>query len=404
MLGRVAEGIAVEGMESLTPALVDGMELLVDVLPEGTHVVVCDPERVRSRAHDLVATSQEFLEASWASAAAGSAVPVDLEPVLGTASYRTLADVREHAIRAAVPWWSLSPFAVDVEARESNGDGNGAAVLAPDAHDVTAYRGDPKAPLADVQAWLHDGWRVAVVTEGAGLARRVVEVLGEADLAARLAPDLSAAPDPAVATVTTGGLGRGFVAPGVRLAVVTESDLTGGSAAGSTRDMRRMPARRRNVVDPLQLSPGDLVVHEQHGVGRFVEMIQRTIQGATREYVVIEYAPSKRGQPGDRLFVPSDSLDQVTKYVGGEQPSLNKLGGSDWAKTKGRARKAVKADRGRADPLYSRGWRPPGTRSRPDTPWQRSSRTRSPTSRRRTSWSRSKRSRPTWRSRSRWTG
>src|SRR5689334_14686855 len=62
MLGRVAEGIAVEGMESLTPALVDGMELLVDVLPAGTHVVVCDPERVRSRAHDLVATSAEFLE------------------------------------------------------------------------------------------------------------------------------------------------------------------------------------------------------------------------------------------------------------------------------------------------------------------------------------------------------
>jgi transcription-repair coupling factor (superfamily II helicase) len=376
MLGRVAEGMAVEGMESLTPALVDGMELLVDVLPEGTHVVVCDPERVRSRAHDLVATSQEFLEASWASAAAGRAVPVDLEPLLGTASYRTLADVREHASRAGVPWWSLSPFAVDVEARAAGGPGedgslDGSMVLAPDVHDVTAYRGDPKAPLADVQAWLHDGWRVAVVTEGAGLARRVVEVLGEADLAARLAPDLSAPPDPAVATVTTGGLGRGFVAPGVRLAVVTESDLTGGSAAGSTRDMRRMPARRRNVVDPLQLSTGDLVVHEQHGVGRFVEMIQRTVQGATREYVVIEYAPSKRGQPGDRLFVPSDSLDQVTKYVGGEQPSLNKLGGSDWAKTKGRARKAVKQIAGELIRLYSARMATSGHAFAPDTPWQR---------------------------------
>jgi transcription-repair coupling factor (superfamily II helicase) len=267
-----------------------------------------------------------------------------------------------------------------VEAREAGGPGadgsldgslDRSMVLAPDAHDVTAYRGDPKAPLADVQGWLHDGWRVAVVTEGAGLARRVVEVLGEADLAARLVPDLSTAPDPAVATVTTGGLGRGFVAPGVRLAVVTESDLTGGSAAGSTRDMRRMPARRRNVVDPLQLSPGDLVVHEQHGVGRFVEMIQRTVQGATREYVVIEYAPSKRGQPGDRLFVPSDSLDQVTKYVGGEQPSLNKLGGSDWAKTKGRARKAVKQIAGELIRLYSARMATSGHAFAPDTPWQR---------------------------------
>src|SRR5438045_8461069 len=102
-----------------------------------------------------------------------------------------------------------------------------------------------------------------------------------------------------------------------------------------------MAARRPNAIDPLQVGPGDLVVHEQHGVGRYVEMVQRTIGGATREYLVIEYAPSKRGQPGDRLFVPSDSLDQVTRYVGGEAPQLNRMGGADWARTTGRARKAV---------------------------------------------------------------
>ena len=96
-----------------------------------------------------------------------------------------------------------------------------------------------------------------------------------------------------------------------------------------------MPSRRRNAVDPLQLRPGDYVVHEQHGVGRYVEMVQRTVQGATREYLVIEYAPAKRGQPGDRLFVPTDQLDQVTRYVGGEAPTLHRLGGADWAKAQG---------------------------------------------------------------------
>ncbi len=87
-----------------------------------------------------------------------------------------------------------------------------------------------------------------------------------------------------------------------------------------------MPSRRRNQVDPLQLRPGDFVVHEQHGVGRFVEMMQRTVAGATREYLVIEYAPSKRGHPGDRLYVPTDQLDQVTRYVGGEQPTAQQDG------------------------------------------------------------------------------
>jgi transcription-repair coupling factor (superfamily II helicase) len=135
--------------------------------------------------------------------------------------------------------------------------------------------------------------------------------------------------------------------------------------------MRRLPSRRRNVVDPLQLRTGDFVVHEQHGVGRYVEMMQRTVGGATREYLVIEYAPSRRGQPGDRLFVPSDSLDQVTRYVGGEAPALNKMGGSDWARTKGRARKAVRQIAGELIRLYSARMASVGYTFGPDTPWQR---------------------------------
>jgi transcription-repair coupling factor (superfamily II helicase) len=132
-----------------------------------------------------------------------------------------------------------------------------------------------------------------------------------------------------------------------------------------------MPSRRRNVVDPLQLTSGDLVVHEQHGVGRYVEMVQRTVQGATREYLVIEYAPSRRGQPGDRLFVPTDQLDQVTRYVGGEAPSLHRLGGADWQKAKGRARKAVKEIAAELIRLYAARTSAPGFAFGPDTPWQR---------------------------------
>ena len=105
---RLAAGIAVEGMESLAPALVDEMELLVDLMPDDTHVLVLDPERARSRAHDLVATSEEFLAASWAAAAGGGKAPVDL----GAASYRSLADVRHHSLERGLAWWSVSPFGI----------------------------------------------------------------------------------------------------------------------------------------------------------------------------------------------------------------------------------------------------------------------------------------------------
>ena len=102
--------------------------------------------------------------------------------------------------------------------------------------------------------------------------------------------------------------------------------------------MRKMPSRRRKGVDPLSLHPGDYIVHDQHGIGRFIELVSRTVGRGdgqvTRDYLVLEYAPSKRGQPGDRLFIPTDSLDQISKYTGSDQPALTKMGGADWEKTK----------------------------------------------------------------------
>jgi len=374
MLLKVAEGIAVEGMESLSPALLQdsgGMESLLDVLPPESIVVLSDPERVRTRAHDLVATSAEFLEASWANAAAGNVVPVDLQAVLGTASYWSLAQVREHAQSHGRPWWTLTSFASDEELGEFVDDDEPGERINLATADIEPFRGDTEAVVKQLRDWAAAQWRVVVTTDGHGLARRVHEVLGEHEVPSTLEPlgdDIA----PGVVHVTTGSLGHGFVDTDLRLSVVTESDLTGQPGqSGSTKDMRRMPSRRRNQVDPLQLRPGDYVVHEQHGVGRFVEMMQRTVGGATREYLVIEYAASKRGQPGDRLYVPTDQLDQVTKYVGGEAPSLNKMGGSDWHKTKARAKRYVRQIAADLIRLYSARMATRGHAFAPDTPWQR---------------------------------
>jgi transcription-repair coupling factor (superfamily II helicase) len=362
LLEKLAQGIAVEGMESLAPALVDGMETLLDLLPQGSVLVACDPERVRTRAHDLTATSQEFLDAGWANAASGNSVPIDLASVLGTASFRTLAELRQQARELGVRWLDLTPFAGDDE-----GD-----VLDLGLEVAPTFRGNTDEAVAELRRLVADDWSVLVATEGPGLAKRITEVLGEHDAPSRLVID-DAVPVPGVITVTTGAVGPGFLAPGQRLAVITETDLTGsaGGSGTSTKDMRRMPSRRRNQVDPLQLRPGDFVVHEQHGVGRFVEMMQRTVAGATREYLVLEYAPGKRGHPGDRLYVPTDQLDQVTRYVGGEQPTLNKMGGSDWHQTKSRAKRYVKQIAAELIRLYSARMATTGHAFSPDTPWQR---------------------------------
>ncbi|WP_249423919.1 transcription-repair coupling factor [Nocardioides coralli] len=360
---KIAAGIAVEGMESLAPVLVDEMELLVDLLPVDTHVLVLDPERVRARAHDLVATSEEFLGASWAAAAGGGQAPIDL----GAASYRELGEVREHVLGREQAWWSVSPFGLGDEGVEVDADAVDSRLLPAKAAEL--YRGDLERAITDVRGWLADQHRVVVVHPGHGPAERLVEVLADHDVPAALVAPEELEPRPGVVTVTTGTLDHGFVDPSLRLALLTGDDLSGQKT--STRDMRRMPARRKKQIDPLELTAGDYVVHEQHGVGRFVEMKQREVGGAVREYLVLEYGASKRGGPPDRLYVPADALDQVTRYVGGEQPSLDRLGGADWTKRKNRARKAVREIAAELIKLYAARQATQGHAYGPDSPWQR---------------------------------
>ncbi|MEO3782528.1 transcription-repair coupling factor [Actinocorallia sp. B10E7] len=347
VLDRLAEGEAVEGMETFSPVLAEHMELLVDLLPKGSRMLICDPERIRSRAADLVSTSQEFLEASWVNAAAGGVAPIDL----GEAAYRTLEEIRDRARELDLPWWLTSPLMTGDDEHEN-------VVL--DVKPADAYRGDREKVVADVRRWHDEGWKVVFTSEGHGPAERFVEVLRDAGVpASRQEAEGSV-------LVTTGLLEHGFLWSGggeVKLAVLTETDLSGQKS--STKDMRRMPSRRRGGIDPLQLSAGDYVVHEQHGVGRYVEMVSRTVQGATREYLILEYSK------GDRLFVPTDQLEELTRYVGGEAPSLHRLGGADWQKAKSRARKAVKQIAGELIRLYSARMASPGHSFGPDTVWQR---------------------------------
>jgi len=380
MCEQLAEGIPVEGMESLIPALLGGdqLELLVETMPRGTVIVSCDPERIRSRAHDLVATSDEFLQASWAAAATGGAAPIDL----GAAAFRSLAEVHETASAHDCPWWSISPFgvapvdsttdelaAITGEGGSSWDIGSEETSVAIRAAQADLYHGNAPKLAEDVRGWVARDWRVCLLFAGHGLAQRAVQQLHDAGIGATLTEEITAL-EPGQVAVSVAGLTKGFVDDHGKLAILTGDDISGGKGA-TTRDMRRMPSRRRGGVNPLELSAGDFVVHEQHGVGKYVELVRRTVNGAEREYLVLEYAASKRGQPGDRLFVPTDALDQLTRYVGGEMPTVHKLGGSDWQKAKSRARKAVREIAAELIKLYAARQATQGHAFGPDTPWQR---------------------------------
>ncbi|WP_427115328.1 transcription-repair coupling factor [Pseudarthrobacter scleromae] len=376
MLEKIAGGIAVEGMESLAPVLVDAMVPFVEQLPAGSISVVIEPEKVRTRAHDLAATNEEFLEAAWSTASDGGTAPLDLSSqasaALHSASFRSLAETRSSALDHGVSWWSITSLAQDEELLPD------IDVLNLHAREPRGYQGDVAEMMEFIGSHVRDQWRIVVATEGPGPAQRLAELFHENDIPCARVDSLDHEPQAGIIEVTTAAVGRGFVLDGLKLGLLTEADLLGRTSAGSTKDMRRMPSKRRNAVDPLQLVAGDHVVHEQHGIGKFVELIQRkiTVGGSkdtvgVREYLVLEYAPSKRGAPGDRLFVPTDQLDQVTRYVGGDTPVLSKMGGADWASTKSKARKAVKEIAGELIRLYSARMASRGHAFGPDTPWQR---------------------------------
>ncbi|MBO0732376.1 MAG: transcription-repair coupling factor, partial [Acidimicrobiaceae bacterium] len=155
-------------------------------------------------------------------------------------------------------------------------------------------------------------------------------------------------------------LERGFVYPAVKVAVLAEGDLTG------RRRAHRRPRPRARPAETFfdDMKAGDFVVHYQHGVGRFGGMVRRSIAGTERDYLLLEY------KGGDKLYVPSDQIDLLRPYTGGESPALNRLNGSEWNRAKSRVRAAVREIAQELVVLYQTRVNAAGHAFPSDTPWQ----------------------------------
>jgi transcription-repair coupling factor (superfamily II helicase) len=351
MLEKIANGIPASGMESLAPVLAERMGPLTDFIPRDANVFLVDPEKLRARAENLVQTNLEFLHAAWDAAIEGSQAPIDLSTG-GFMEFDQLLDLikQPKVLLTSLP----TERSIDLGLREI-----------------------PRHTLEEGLQWLGDQQSskaaIVVVAAGHGTAERMVELLQKADAPVVLSEFLGS-PTNGHITVVVGDLANGFATSKNELIVVSESEFFGVSAGYVAKSDRKLARRRGQQVDPLQLKPGDFVVHEIHGIGKFKELAQRSNGSGprqhTREYLVIEYAPPKRGYPGDTLFVPTDQLDMLTRYVGGEAPVLSKMGGTDWARVKGNARKAVRKIAIDLVKLYSARMKSRGYAFGPDTPWQ----------------------------------
>jgi transcription-repair coupling factor (superfamily II helicase) len=352
---KLGQGIYVDGMESLQGLLRQDLTSLVEILPPQFQIVLIDEPRVRSRALDLVSTNKEFLDASWSNAALGASAPINLTSELAGGGYFTLEQLRDRAVN----WSSIDPYSSEISEDEEQ-----IPLLG-----IPEYRGKTDGLVADLQEWLTENYLLIFTAAGPGIVERYAKLFQQSGLPVRLLKNISSGLTRDAIYVLATPIEHGFISHQFKAALITEKDITG--VRSSNKDQARMPSRRKKAIDPLELKPGDYVVHEQHGVGRYIELVARTVANVSREYLVIEYAASKRGQPGDRLFVPTDTLEQVTKYVGGEAPTVHRIGGADWQNTKRKARKAVKQIAAELIQLYAARMSAPGFAFSPDTSWQR---------------------------------
>lgn len=336
---RIADGELFDGMESWLPWLATEDEVLFDRVPGDALIVLVEPTRARDRANDILSEEADLagsLSRTWG-------IADDREfPHLHVEFERLLS-------RTDAPLVSMTaiPENPDVPVLAATGwdPGSGRAV-------------DPVKSVVDL---LSDGFAVVVAADGEGSAGRLARLFDEHGLDLTLTD----ADDPAL--LSPGGrllvapLDRGAVFPELKIAIVAEGELT-----RRRRSHRRQRARRRDAQGFFDdLRTGAYVVHRQHGVARYGGMVTRAIGGMERDYLLLEY----RG--GDKLYVPSDQIDTVRHYTGGDTPSLSKMGGADWQKSKAKVRSAVQEIAQELVVLYQKRVTAEGHAFGEDTPWQR---------------------------------
>ena len=234
------------------------------------------------------------------------------------------------------------------------------------AKQLPSYAGSAQAAADDVALYLKQDYRVVVLAADERRAKVLQEFFGGKDIKALIYQELKKLPEPGSCAICIGSISAGMEYPGIRLAVLTDAQLI--RSKTRKKSEKKLPPGRQKIESCADLSVGDYVVHENHGIGRFAGIVKMQVDGLEKDYIKISYAGT------DSLYVPATQLDMVSKYTGAgeEKPvKLSKMGGTEWAKTRARAKSAAKDMAKKLIALYAERQRLPGYAFSPDSEWQR---------------------------------
>ena len=345
---RFRSGAEVNGLDRYLSLIYPDAAGGADYLPPDAVVFLCEGGRVEQRVKTVLLQLHQDTEALMeAGLMVGDAAEVCLS---GEALFAQLADF---------PVVMLDALPTSRHPLKPRG------LLAINARQLSSYGGSLETAVTDLEHYRNTGSAVLVLCGGEVRAKNLLRLLEERSIPAVLDLKGAAMPKPGELRITVGALSAGCEWPALKLAVLTEGQLT---APTQKKLKLKKDSNRQKLQSYTDLSPGDLVVHTHHGIGRFAGIQRMPVDGVEKDYIKIDYAG------GDCLYVPVTQLDMVSKYIGGgedqERTRLNKLGGTEWAKQKTKARKAAKDLAAGLTKLYAERQRRPGFAFSPDSPWQ----------------------------------
>ena len=245
------------------------------------------------------------------------------------------------------------------------------SLLTINAKQLSAYGGSIETAAGDLEHYLSTRCAVLLLCGNQTRARNMQRMLQDRNIPSALDFNCREMPKGGAVHIAIGAFSAGAEYPQIDLAVLTEGQLTAATSGRQSPLRSAKKDNRQKLLSYTDLTPGDLVVHTHHGVGRFEGIRKMPVDGVEKDYIKIAYAG------GDSLYVPATQLDLVSKYIGGggddeSRPAkLNKLGGTDWNKQKSRAKAAAKDLAKGLIALYAERQRRPGFAFSPDSPWQR---------------------------------
>ncbi len=231
---------------------------------------------------------------------------------------------------------------------------------------LPSYGGSLETAASDIKHYVNSGSGVVVLAKDRRRAEILREYLVKNGIGSYYDYELEKLPDKGRCAIAVGSLSAGIEYPKLGLAILSEGQITGGIF--KKRAKKKLPSSRQRLESYTDLSAGDLVVHEQYGIGRYVGMVTREVDKIRRDYIKIAYSGT------DVLYVPATQLDMISKYIGAGEDApvkLSKLGGTDWTRTKLRAKGAVRELADGLIRLQAERQRAAGFAFSPDTPWQR---------------------------------